>query len=175
MRTSQTHQFEATTSAFLGPASFIRSLQSVVKLHQLYLLYFIHEVVAAVAKAQVYLTIKILKSVSSNPARGRNFFYFLILFFFYTFFLYFFICIELFIPWGKFTNHVDPLGGGEVVFVSCKKGASLQWCTVFIYQSVDAKWTNCIFCTKMWRAITIFKDINYFCNAIYICTYVKIN
>ena len=120
MRTSQTKQFEATTSAFLGPASFIRSLQSVVKLHQLYLLYFIHDVVAAVAKAQVYLTIKILKSVSSNPARGRNFFYFLILFFFYTFFLYFFICIELLIPWGKFTNHVDPLGGGEVLLSLCK-------------------------------------------------------
>ena len=124
--TSQCQKFEATTSAILGPASFIRGLQSVVKLHQLYLLYFIHDVVAAVAKAQVYLTIKILKSVSSNPARGRNFFYFLFYFFFYTFFLYFFICIELFIPCGKFTNHVNPLGGGEVVFVSCKKGASLQ-------------------------------------------------
>ena len=75
--TSQSRKFVATTSAFLGPASFIRGLQSVVKLHQLYLLDFIHEVVAAVAKAQVYLTIKILKSVGSNPARGRNFFYFL--------------------------------------------------------------------------------------------------
>ena len=127
--TSQSQKFEATTSAFLGPASFIRGLQSVVKLHQLYLLYFIHDVVAAVAKAQVYLTIKILKSVSSNPAQGRNFFYFLFLFFFYTFFLYFFICIELFIPWGMFTNFVDPLGGREA-FVS-----SLMWdiahCAVF--------------------------------------------
>ena len=71
MGTSQSQKFEPMTSAFLGPASFIRGLQSVVKLHQLYLLYFIHDVVAAVAKAQVYLTIKILKSVSSNPARGK--------------------------------------------------------------------------------------------------------
>ena len=69
--TYQRQKFEAMTSAFLGPASFIRGLQSVVKLHQSYLLYFLHGVIAAVAKAHVYLKFKILKSVGSNPARGK--------------------------------------------------------------------------------------------------------
>ena len=65
----------------------------IVKLHQLYLLNLLLDVVAAVAKAQVYLMNKILGSVGSNPVGTKNIFIFLGKKFFYFFFLCFVICI----------------------------------------------------------------------------------
>ena len=58
-------------------------------------------------------------AVGSNPARDTKIFYFLFYFFFLNFFLSVFTCIELVIPWGMFTNHVDRKRGGEDNFSSC--------------------------------------------------------
>ena len=59
--------------------------------------------------------------MGSNPDGTKNIFIFSRKKIFYYFFLSFVPCIELVIPWGMFTNHVDPLGGKEVLF------SSLMW------------------------------------------------
>ena len=59
--------------------------------------------------------------MGSNPAAARK----NVDNFFSTFFFSFFITwIKLFIAWGMFTNHVDLLGGGEVLISSCKRKPS---------------------------------------------------
>ena len=73
---------------------------------------------AAVAKAPVCHDLKFYKSVGSNPVGTKNIFIFWGNFFFYFYFLSFFTCIELFKPWGMFTNYVDMKKGGEVLNVS---------------------------------------------------------
>ena len=83
------------------------------KLHQLYLLDLLlklqDDFVAAVARAPLYQKLNILLVVGSNPVGGHksacNFFSTQI-------FLCFLTCIELVIPLGMFTNHVDRQRGG---------------------------------------------------------------
>ena len=78
----------------------------------------LHDVMAAVAKAPVCQELNFYKSVGSNPVGTQNIFIFWGKNFFYFFFLSFFTCIELFKPWGMFTNYVDMKKGGEVFNVS---------------------------------------------------------
>ena len=79
-------------------------------------------------------------SVGSNPDGSQKFLFFEKKIFFYIFFHLVLICIELSIPWGMFTNFMDPLGGREA-FVS-----SLMWdiahCAIFTSWSwVIGKWS----------------------------------
>ena len=57
--------------------------------------------------------------MGSNPGGDTKYFFFFKKKFFYIFFLSFLTCIELSKRLGMFTNHVDPLGGGEVLLSSC--------------------------------------------------------